>query len=86
MSTYKIGPQKQKNGTFKLCVQAPNGKLYLSGEPVANKEDLQDAWGEFNSARANGKYEWVTFPINKKWPKNSGPAKKKAVKSTSKRK
>ena len=84
--SYKIGPQKQKNGTFKLCVQAPNGKLYLSGEGVKNKKDMWDAFADFIGNVHDFGFTQTTFPINKKWPKNSGPAKKKAVKSTSKRK
>ena len=84
MSTYKIGVQKTPTGQFRVVLYSvDNGKLVLSGEPLKNRRDADDI--AMFMVSQGIEYILRLIPASKKWPKNSGP-KKKAVKSTSKRK
>ncbi len=86
MSNYSIGLQRAKGGYKVVLFSTDNGKLVLAGEVINSmqeametEEAIMDAWKEVQRVDD-------VFLASKKWPKNAGPAKKKAAKKTTKKK
>lgn len=85
MSNYSIGLQRAKGGYKVVLFSTDNGKLVLAGEVIKNNADalaianaLRDSYN--NKRDVMMVLPMEVFPASKKWPKNAGPAKKKAVK------
>lgn len=88
MSNFSIGLQRAKAGYKVVLFSADNGKLVLSGEVIKSLEDacasMESILNAWNNKRNTLSLQQEVFPASKKWPKNAGPAKKKAAKKITK--
>ena len=89
-SIYRIGIQKARGGYRVVLASDDNGKLVLSGETIKSE---QDAWASLSAIHKAwcSKYSPLLidipiYPAGHKWPRNAGPAKKKAAKKATKKK
>ena len=87
MSNYSIALQKAKGGYKVVLFSNDNGKLVLAGEVIKSLEDacasMESIANGWNDKRNTLNAQQEVFPASKKWPKNAGPAKKKAAKKKS---
>ena len=75
---FKVFLQRTRTKKFCVClVSEKNGKLVLKGEPLNRLKDANDIGHELIDAMQQPSYVIELLPATHKWPKNTGPKKRK---------
>lgn len=79
MSNFYITLQATRSKKTCVCIaSAKNGKLVLKGEPVTRRIDAINVATAIEEEMGIVRTEpWSILPWNYRWPKNSGPKKKR---------
>ena len=74
---YKVYLQRTRTKKVCVCLVSGNGKLVLKGEPINRTVDALKVGQSIIAAMAEDSYVIEVLPWHHRWPKNSGPKKRK---------
>lgn len=79
MSNFYITLQATRSKKICVCIASTkNGKLVLKGEPITRRIDAINVAAAIEEEMGIIRTEpWSILPWNYRWPKNSGPKKKR---------